>query len=290
MRREEETEASEDIAGANMLVRDEENDADILVDQVRRVDMIPSPYLLAYYRDHAIKVTLDTGATTNMINTSFAKRMGLPISKVTQRARQADGFTALCVVGEVHCTLSRNNDHGIMITETCLEELMCRILGELIQEAVVVMIADDRVVAVTFSRTPTTIGAVSLMRLSAQNTTIIMPTKSTILGWIWSNGTLHATSHRPLALQSAEPPTTVHGLRSFIGAYKVLSHVLRGYALLPQPLECGVANRESRDKITWSDELLFSFSKAKDALKQAHIIHVPRPDDKLTDALLKHQG
>ncbi len=46
-----------------------------------------------------------------MITTSLAKGMGLPIFDPTQWAWHADGVTLLCVGGEVHCTLSRNNDH-----------------------------------------------------------------------------------------------------------------------------------------------------------------------------------
>ena len=88
---------------------------------------------------------------------------------------------------------------------------------------------------------------------------LICPQSATILGWVWSKGTIRASSHRLLALESATPPTTVHGLRSFIGAYKVLNRVLKGYALLLKPLETIVAGMPSREKINWTDDLLEAF-------------------------------
>ena len=45
----------------------------------RQVDIIQSPYLQAYYGPHPMCLTLDTGATTNMILTSFARRIKMDI-------------------------------------------------------------------------------------------------------------------------------------------------------------------------------------------------------------------
>ena len=65
------------------------------------------------------------------------------------------------------------------------------------------------------------------LRLSAAKT-VICPKSTTILGWIWNQGTLSASPHRIAVLSSCPPPSTVKGLRSFIGAYKVLGRVLSG--------------------------------------------------------------
>ena len=97
------------------------------------------------------------------------------------------------------------------------------------------------------------------LRLSATKT-LICPQYATIIGWVWSKGTIRASSHRLLALECATPPTTVHGLRSFIGAYKVLSPL--------KPLETIVAGMPSREKINWTDDLLEAFSAAKSAPSQ----------------------
>ena len=188
---------------------------------------------------------------------------------------------------------------GMPGSETCLEELMCRVLGELIQEGCVAKIADDLYCGGNtpqdaynnWSRVLASLHENNL-RLSATKT-LICPQSATILGWVWSKGTIRASSHRLLALESATPPTTVHGLRSFIGAYKVLSRVLKGYALLLKPLETIVAGMPSREKINWTDDLLEAFSAAKSALRNAQTITVARPDDQLwivTDASVKLRG
>ena len=78
--------------------------------------------------------------------------------------------------------------------------------------------------------------AMGQWQLSASKT-IICPKKAIVLSWIWSNGTLQASPHKLAALYSVEPPPTMQGLRSFVGAYKVLSRVLPRYAELLDPLE-----------------------------------------------------
>ena len=51
------------------------------------------------YGPHAIRVTLDTGAETNMIRSSLARDIQAPIKKSTQNAYQADGKSPLAVIG-----------------------------------------------------------------------------------------------------------------------------------------------------------------------------------------------
>ena len=75
----------------------------------RRVNIIQSPYLHVYYKQHPMTLTIDTGATTNLLRISYAKRLGLPITPASQLARQADGVTPLDVVGEVHGQLTRGS-------------------------------------------------------------------------------------------------------------------------------------------------------------------------------------
>ncbi len=74
---------------------------------IRRVDIIQSPFLNTYYNQHPVRLTLDTGATTNMVKHSFAKLISVQIKHASQMARQADGVTPLGVIGEVHCDLTR---------------------------------------------------------------------------------------------------------------------------------------------------------------------------------------
>ena len=188
---------------------------------------------------------------------------------------------------------------GMPGSETCLEELMSRVLGDLIQEGCVAKIADDLYVG---GNSPIEVldnwkRVLALLqknnlRLSAAKT-IICPRKAIVLGWVWSNGTLQASPHKLAALSSVEPPSTVQGLRSFVGAYKVLSRVLPRFAELLDPLEQATAGKESREKIAWCDELLLTFKTAQRALVDNRTITIPQPQDALwivTDGSVKNRG
>ena len=102
--------------------------------------------------------------------------------------------------------------------------------------------------------------------------------------------TLKASPHRLTALAAVEPPATVHGLHPFIGAYKVLSRVLKGYSAFMDPLDRVTAGRQSRENIEWSEDLLAAFKLAQTSLKDCKPITIPHPDDCLwivTDASVR---
>lgn len=188
---------------------------------------------------------------------------------------------------------------GMPGSETCLEELMSRILGDLIQEGCVAKIADDLYIGgqtpdevLSNWRRVLTLLQNNNLRLSASKT-IICPKTATVLGWIWSSGTLRASPHKLAALSAADPPSTVQGLRSFVGAYKVLSRVLPRYADLLDPLDKATAGRESREKLLWSEDLLSAFRTAQAALNNHRTITLPQPEDSLwivTDGSVKNRG
>lgn len=54
-------------------------------------------------------LTLETGATSNMVRASTAQLYGFPITPASQMARQANGVTPMGVIGELHCTLTRGS-------------------------------------------------------------------------------------------------------------------------------------------------------------------------------------
>ena len=188
---------------------------------------------------------------------------------------------------------------GMPGSETCLEELLSRVLGELIQEGVVAKLADDLYCGGNsvddlyhnWTRVLSALQANNL-RLSAPKT-IVCPHRTNILGWVWSNGTLCASPHRITSLSTVPPPSTVQGLRSFIEAYKVLCRVLKGYADILHPLESEVVKMQSKDKITWSIDLLESFQEAQKRLKDCKTITLPQPADLIwivTDGAIKARG
>ena len=56
-----------------------------------RVDVVQSPVLYTFYRQHPMAITLDTGATTNMIRASTASVCKLPITPASKFARNSTG-------------------------------------------------------------------------------------------------------------------------------------------------------------------------------------------------------
>jgi hypothetical protein len=188
---------------------------------------------------------------------------------------------------------------GMPGSETALEELMCRVLGDLLAEGIVTKLADDLYCG---GNTPTELLHIwkrvlqalhkCNLRLSASKI-VINPKSTTILGWIWSSGTLKASPHRFATLGSCPEPSTVGRMRSFIGAYKVLSRVIPQCSSLLAPLDDIVAGRQTQEPIAWNDDLHTAFNNAQKALSGARAITLPRPDDHLwivTDGAVRKPG
>ena len=188
---------------------------------------------------------------------------------------------------------------GIPGSESALEELMCRVLGDLVQEGRVVKLADDLFCGGNSPQEALDNWRLVLealhacdLRLSASKT-VICPRSTTVLGWIWSEGCISASSHRISALATCQLPKTVKNMRSFIGAYKALSRVIPHTANILSPLETVCAGCDSSDRIVWSEDLTAAFSAAQKSLKTQRSVVLPRPTDQLwivTDGSVKERG
>ena len=101
---------------------------------------------------------------------------------------------------------------GMPGSETALEELTCRVYGDLLEERVIAKVANDLYVG---GDTPAELlrnlsrvleaSYNSDLKLSAAKT-VIAPKSATILGWIWESGTLRASPHRITTLSAYSPP------------------------------------------------------------------------------------
>ena len=187
----------------------------------------------------------------------------------------------------------RRSVMGLPGSESALEELLSRVFGRLIREGKMVKVADDIFIGAPSVQELLNIWEEVLSRLNlcglklSPSKTRILPTSATILGWEWTKGSIQPGKHRLNALTACSPPSTVKGLRSFIGSYKYISRVLPRYAEILKPLEETCAGRESAEKITWSDEQVAVFEKAKDHLKNAKQVVLPKRTEQLhlvTDA------
>ena len=184
-------------------------------------------------------------------------------------------------------------------SETALEEIMSSVSGDFIHEGFITKIVDDLYMGGDSEDELLSHWLVVLQALSKNNLglsslkTVIAPKFTTVLGWVWQNESLPASPLHIAAIPSVEPNKTVHALCSFIGPYKIWSHVLQGYADKMQPLDSAVAGKQSHDHITWTEELLKAFRSAQHALNDCKIITLPHPSDTLclvTDASVKEDG
>ena len=188
---------------------------------------------------------------------------------------------------------------GMPGSECALEELMCRVLGDLLREGVVTKLADDLYCG---GNTPEdllmnwkrVLNALKLNNLCLSPAkTRIAPRRTTILGWIWENGTLSANPHSVSTLSSCDRPNTVKEMRSFIGAYKVLARVLPSCASILSPLDTATAGKQSGDRIVWTEDLNTAFSSAQKSLSTCQQIALPQQNDQLwivTEGAVKSHG
>ena len=188
---------------------------------------------------------------------------------------------------------------GMPGSETALEEMMCRVLGDFIEEGFVAKLADDLYCGADSPEAllhnwQRVLQALDRCNLHLSPTkTVICPKTTSILGWIWSQGRLSANPHRIAALASCPLPSTVKGLRSFIGAYKVLSRVLLNCSNVIDPLECALTGLQSSDRLMWDENLTSRFKSVQDFLSNHKAIVLPRPRDTLwivTDGSVTRRG
>ncbi len=107
---------------------------------------------------------------------------------------------------------------GCPALKPALEELMCRVLGALVRDRIVVKIADDLYIGaddpqkllVNWGKALAALHKAGL-RLSPKKT-VVCPVKTTVLGWIWHQGSLRADPHRISTLKTCDSPKTVKGL------------------------------------------------------------------------------
>ena len=71
---------------------------------VPRVEAMKSPNFICYYKNFPCKVTIDTGATSNIVSLAFVQSSGMTLSNTSQGAKQLDG-SRVKTCGEVDVVL-----------------------------------------------------------------------------------------------------------------------------------------------------------------------------------------
>ncbi len=151
---------------------------------------------------------------------------------------------------------------GMPGSETCLEEVLCRVLGDQIQDGKVIKLADNLYCGGNDLEELYHNWEEVLMCLSknalclSPSQTIINPKTVNILGWVWTEGVLSVSPHAVTSLMTCQKPQTVKQMRSFVGAYKVLARVIPKCAIIIATLDDMTNGKPSAEKLVWNDELI----------------------------------
>ena len=185
---------------------------------------------------------------------------------------------------------------GLPGVEVALEELTSLVLGDLVQQGKVCKLADDLIIGGDSVEELKQTFHKLLQRFLENNLklsprkTFIVPESVEVLGWIWTSGKLRASPHKLSSLANCPPPKTVSSLRSYLGLYRFISRIIKGYASVLAPLEQVIKGKDAKELIQWSDQLHDAFNRSKDVLTDAKSIVVPRKTDLIsivTDASLR---
>lgn len=107
---------------------------------------------------------------------------------------------------------------GMVGLEMALEELMCHVFGNLLEEGVVTKIAD------ALQKVSQAIHKCDLCLFALK--TVINTQTTTNLRWVWKSGTSQASSHHFATLTSCPKHDTVGQISFFIGALKLLACII----------------------------------------------------------------
>ena len=176
---------------------------------------------------------------------------------------------------------------GLRNTSKYLDEILFRVLGDLIARQIVVKIADDLIIGANtidelFSNYTDVLQRLQENNLClAADKTTICPKSLNILGWVWKEGTLQSDPHKINPLKTCQQPQTVKQLRSYIGSYKALSKCIPNFRSFLSPLKDLVAGKESNYKIEWTSQLSQEFINSQKVLDTASTIALLIPKDQL---------
>ena len=99
-----------------------------IANQALRVQIRQSPNLDTFFQDRHVRLTIDSGATGNMIRTSTAVLLNATIRSTSHSAHQADGSSPLTVVGETKLYFTRD-DHELYFEGLVIDNLDVDVLA-----------------------------------------------------------------------------------------------------------------------------------------------------------------
>lgn len=92
-----------------------------------RIQVRQSPYLDTFYRHNPVRITINSGATGNMIRLSTVQKLKVEICKSAQSAHQADGSSPLKVIGETKLSFT-HGQHVFQLDGLVMENVDVEVL------------------------------------------------------------------------------------------------------------------------------------------------------------------
>ena len=184
----------------------------------------------------------------------------------------------------------KRSGQGLIGQSEELDELLSKILGPEMRDGKVARIADDiyiggrneKETADNYKDILQKFQAANI-KISASKTKIFLKSVD-ILGWKWSQGGyLSPSPHRVNALRNTKYTDikNVKDLRSYLGLYKTLLPASPNLTLLLNPFDMQVADRDSKELIEWTRDLIVHFHASTKAVDDLQTIYLPHPEDQL---------
>ena len=178
---------------------------------------------------------------------------------------------------------------GLLNSETELDELISRVLGDEIFKGICYAERDDIIVGgnsidETIKNWETVLTKLENNNLKVSPSKVkIFPKDIEVFGHRIVDNEVHPSPHilTSLGKSSINELKTVKQVNSWKGLYKTLLSSLPGLAHVMDPFDKEAANKDSKAIFTWTPELIASFNKAMTHLGEVNKLTLPHPDEQL---------
>ena len=204
----------------------------------------------------------------------------------TESERQKLGY--LCIRTAMGTMCFSSATMGLLGMDVFQDELTDKLFGDLVLSGHVVKLADNVYFGANSLQSFLKIFDTILHRCETADLRL-KPSKlklniqsADILGLHWHRGALSPSQHKLDPLAACDPPKTVRGLRSWLGAVRFNEVCLPGAKLasLSRLLDEQIpASRSGKEEIVWTGDLLNSFKQIQHVLKKPLSVTVPRLGD-----------
>ena len=189
---------------------------------------------------------------------------------------------------------------GLLNQDEELQQLLNKVLGDLIMNGICMKIADDLLIGGKSYDDAILNWQKVLEKLSLSNLKLspskvrIFPSEATIFGWLVKGNVITPDPHRKVALTKTRyiDIKTISDMRSWMGIYKTFLIAMPALAEIMDPFDKLVAGvKDGKALITWTEDLKNKFEIATNRIiNDTKYLSLPRPDEQLVlmpDATVK---